>query len=234
MRSVPARMAPVAAASRAGPSSARFSSSTFTPGSPRNPSERPSVWPATSSSTVASESPRARATRGAWMRGIGDGDVRVEPRSRRRSPRRPGRRAFAARPFSRRYAAARLRTSSSSVGFDGPRFEADARHRVVAVTGRRRPRLEASADRLNVCPISDEPTTLPLRLTSEPLALTGERDLRDAGHASGYTRPTSTVSTTIMTRAGSELATHQLDSQRRDDEVDELDADERAMMPPTP
>ncbi len=44
-------------------SSARFSSSTFTPGSPRNPSERPSVWLATMSMTCESGRFRSFATR---------------------------------------------------------------------------------------------------------------------------------------------------------------------------
>src|SRR5262249_13915678 len=44
-------------------SSARLSASTFTTGSPRMPSWRPRACCATSASTVASDSPRARATR---------------------------------------------------------------------------------------------------------------------------------------------------------------------------
>ena len=47
-------------------SSARFSRSTFTRGSPRMPSCRPSVYRSTSASTSAREMPRTRATRAAW------------------------------------------------------------------------------------------------------------------------------------------------------------------------
>src|SRR5262249_56988664 len=49
-------------------SRARLSSSTSTPGSPRKPSDRPSVYLSTSSSTRCLESPRTEATRAACER----------------------------------------------------------------------------------------------------------------------------------------------------------------------
>src|SRR5262249_11369678 len=47
-------------------SSARFSSSTLTRGSPRNPSCRPSTCDSTRRRISASAAPRSRATRGTW------------------------------------------------------------------------------------------------------------------------------------------------------------------------
>ena len=51
-------------------SRARLSSVTLTPGSPRTPRARPSVWSSTSARTRASGSRRTRATRLAWMRAL--------------------------------------------------------------------------------------------------------------------------------------------------------------------
>ena len=60
---------------------------------------------------------------------------------------------------------------------------------VVAVAGRRRARLEVPRGAVNGWPISDEPTTLPLRSTSEPFALSAKRDLGDAGDGERVDEP---------------------------------------------
>ena len=83
------------------PSSARFSSSTLTPGSPKKPSERPSVCSSTSVEHLRQrQRARARDPRGLEA-GVGRRDVRVEARSRRRDG-VDGHRRAGARPFALR------------------------------------------------------------------------------------------------------------------------------------
>ena len=117
-------------------SSARFSSRTFTPGSPRKPSERPSVCSSTRASTSSTGRPRARATRAACSARVLGRDVRVETRARRghRVDRHLG---VAGEPVQLAVRGDALRsTAVRSSSFVGPRFDAELDGAVVAVAGR--------------------------------------------------------------------------------------------------
>jgi hypothetical protein len=128
-----------------------------------------------SAATCAGLSLRAAATRAACSRALAtvicgsSPDPEVVTAS-------IGTSTFEPRPFSLRYAATRCETSDSSVGFDGPRFDpplamasypcapaADGRGWKYWTSGR-------PLASVKFCPMSEEPTTLPLTVTSDPLA----------------------------------------------------------------
>ena len=84
-------------------------------------------------------------------------------------------------------------------------------------------------------PISDEPTTLPFTLTSEPFARFDIVNCEMPVTTSGYTNPSSTVSTTVMSKPVSELATqHQCTPSAVTMMSMSLIPMNGAMIPPTP
>src|ERR1700694_996410 len=93
--------------------------------------------------------------------------------------------------------------------------------------------------------MSDEPTTLPLAVTRDPFARFDIVTCEMPVTTSGYTNPSSTVSTTVMSNPvtnwrrsitwllryaipGSAASAPSVHSERGDDDVDELDSDERS------
>ena len=165
-------------------SSARLSSSTFTPGSPKKPNDRPSVFCSISFCTVASGRCRTAATRrdcsaayaGEMSGSIPEPDV-VTASTGMSWIVRPG--LYGPRASgSPRVVAHVLRESRAR--------RAEVRERraggVVGRRGRRRPLVEVAAALVNACAASFEPTTLPFARDQAAVRLVRERDLREAGH----------------------------------------------------
>ena len=81
---VDAQAAACSCATSSAASRARLSSRTFTPSSPRNPSDRPAVCSSTSASTVVDGQAALLGDPGGLEAGVGDGDVRVDAGARGR------------------------------------------------------------------------------------------------------------------------------------------------------
>ena len=132
-------------------SSARLSSSTLTPGSPRKPSERPSVLSSISCSTARAAGCADGGDAARLELGVGRRDVRVDARARRRhrvdgdvaDRRAPG----CTGRSSLRIAAAAAWTFLARSGFVGPRFANVVRAGVVGGRGRRGARVEVARAR---------------------------------------------------------------------------------------
>ena len=160
---------------RVSSSRARFSSSTFTPGSPKIPSQRPSVFSSISSATRSSESPRSFATRARLEA------VRSRARCAGRCPEAevvtastgmsPIREAGVVRALElqdrERRAPARPSRDRGSSGRGSRRSSRPALYSGAVAEGRG----WKYSGFVNACAASFEPTTLPSRSTRLPFAL---------------------------------------------------------------
>ena len=155
-------------------SSARLSSRTLTPGSPKKPSQRPSVLLVDQLLRRApAERPRSLATRAACSCAFAGRDVRVDARGGGGdrvdgdvADREPG----VVRALELEDRPALLATAFARSGFVGPRFAKRRRRRRCRPARRRGARVEVLR-LVNACAASCEPTTLPSRSTRLPLAL---------------------------------------------------------------
>ena len=136
--------------------------------------------------------------------------------------------ASAASPFTLAVGGDAARsTASRSSGFVGPRFEAELAMRVVAVAGGRRPRLEVARrrERLTDQPRADDPA---VALDERAVRALRERDLGDARHGERIDdageHGEDARNATSAGRSWRRISTI---PEPADDDVDELDPDER-------
>ena len=189
-------------------SSARLSARTLTRGSPMNPSVRSCVCSSTSSSTRASSSPRARATRGAWSLRVGGRDVRVEPRARRgHGVHRDGRAVV--EPVQLAVRGDALLDRGEEVRVRRAEVRRRARGAVVPVAGGRGARVERPlvGERLAEERRADDDAVTADERAVRPVA---ERDLRDARHGERVEDADEEREDEERENRGNELATHQL------------------------